>query len=450
MSELEIAYEQLTAKANAQSGWWNYYDGDQPLVYTAKRLQAEFKNMNARFTENWCAVVVDSVLERITLKRFAIESNEPAEKRANELWRETEMNLDDLEAHRAALVCGESYVLAWREADSPVEAYYHDPRSCHIHYDPERPRHKLWAAKWWNDSGEDGRQHITIYGTDKILYYVSTKKADAVRSAGDFVKDESTAPEGEAANPTGVVPMFHHRRNRRVIQSELANVRSLQDAANKTLSDMMVAAEFGAYKQRYVIGNGDLSALRASPSRIMDIPGGEGQGQDTQVGEFSEANLGQFLEVLNYLAQAIGVISRTPRHYFYAQAGTPSGEALIAMEAPLNHKAASYIELFAATWAQAMAFMLTLDGVTGVEPSDIKVIFERPETVQPKTQADIRQVNKNAGIPITTSLRWEGKSVSEIEAMRADAQTEQAASVASYGALQIEMARRSSQQEDVA
>jgi len=447
-TDIQIAYDRLKANAQIYDLWWRYYDGDQPLVYTAKRLETAFKNVNARFVENWCAVVVDSVLERLTLKRFVIENNPAAEKRANELWRETEMTLEDVDAHRAAMVCGESYVMAWRDDNMPIEAYYHDPRSCYLHYDPEHPRQRLWGAKWWNDAGEDGRQHITIYYPDKIQYYVSVKKAKDIKTGADFVADESMAQGGEADNPTGKIPIFHHRTERRTIKSELANVRTIQDACNKTLNDMMVAAEFGAYKQRYIIGGGDLSGIKAAPDRIMDIPGGDGMGQQVQVGEFSEVNLSQFLEVLDRLAQTIGVISRTPRHYFYAQAGTPSGEALIAMEAPLNHKAARYIELFASTWARFMSFLLELDGISDVKPADIQVIFDKPETVQPKTQAEIRQINSGAGVPIATSLRWEGKDDQEIEAMQDDAADAQVASMPNIGAMEAEAARRAAQLTD--
>ena len=454
MSDLDIAYSRLTANAQRYDLWWRYYDGDQPLVYTAKRLEAAFKNINARFVENWCAVVVDSLLERISLKRFVIENNPTAEQRANDLWRETEMTLDDVDTHRAALVCGEAYVLAWREDDEPIEAYYHDPRTCCLYYDPAHPRQKLWGAKWWDDDGPTGKQHITIYYPESIAYYVSTKNSEAIKNASDFVPDESMAPEGVAVNPRGKVPIYHWRRERRIIQSELQNIRSLQDACNKTLSDMMVAAEFGAYKQRYIIGGGDLSGVQAAPDKIMDIPGSDGLGQQVQVGEFSEVNMTQFLETLDRLAQTIGVISRTPRHYFYAQAGTPSGEALIAMEAPLNHKAARYIELFSTSWRNFMAFLLELDGIE-VAPSDIAVVFERPETVQPRTQAEIRQINSGAGIPVATSLRWEGKSDNEIDAMRADMQQSQTDSMPNVGAmeaqtarLQAEMDRRAAQQQD--
>lgn len=440
MSDLSIAYNRLSQNAREYGLWWRYYDGDQPLLYTAKRLEEAFRRLDTTFVQNWCAVVVDSALERMVLKGFTIEGDKSAETRANELWRDTDLTLDDVDTHRAALVCGESYVVAWRDEGQPIEAYYHDARSCCVQYDPAHPREKLWGAKWWDDEA-DGLRHLTIYYRDRLDYYISTKKPDSIKSDKDFALASS------APNPYDVVPVFHFRRERRAIRSELANVRSLQDAENKLLSDMMVAAEFGAFKQRWIISGGQIGDIKNGPNEIWDLPAGDGSGQGTQVGEFSETNLTQFLDAMDRLSRAIGVISRTPRHYFFAQAGDPSGEALIAMEAPLNKKVSRYLELFQVPWQRVMAFLLQMDGYD-VAPSDIGVVWERPETVQPRTQAEIRQLNKNAGIPVATSLRWEGMDQARIDAMQDDASAEQARGIASFGAMQVEMERRAAQQQD--
>jgi hypothetical protein len=65
------------------------------------------------------------------------------------------------------------------------------------------------------------------------------------------------------------------------------------------------------------------------------------------------------------------------------------------MEAPLNKKAAKYIEKFTPTFRQIAAFMLRLDGVE-VDAKDIKPVFEPVQTVQPLTRAQIRQTNTPA------------------------------------------------------
>ena len=159
---------------------------------------------------------------------------------------------------------------------------------------------------------------------------------------------------------------------------------------------------------------------------MWSIPAGDGAGQQTQVGDLAPTDLLGYLNAIDKLATAIGIISRTPKHFLYGQGGDPSGEALIAAEAPLNRKAADYISRLTPTWRQALAFALTLMG-TPVKPSDITLQYERPETVQPLTQSIIRQNSITAGIPLVTALKREGWTDAELLEMEAEKAAESAA-----------------------
>ena len=437
MTDLERAYKALSDKQSGYNTLWNYYEGSQPLVYSTKRLREVFNNLSAHFSQNWCAVVVDSVLDRIHLARFTVAGNEPATTLLNEVWEHTGMALDDGDVHKAALVCGEAFVIVWTDEDGGVEAYYNDPRLCHLFYDPDHPKRKQMACKWWVDGDE--KRRLTLYYPDRLEYYVSTKKSENVSSAIDFVSaDPETAP-----NPFTEIPVFQIVRERRGIYSELANAIEPQDAINKLLADMMVAAEFGAFRQRYIISSMETKGkLKNAPNEIWDLPAGDGQGQPTQVGEFTETDLSGYLNAIDKLARTLAVITRTPKHYLLDQGGDPSGEALIAMEAPLVKKCSQYIERFGAAWGQVAAFLLRLSGVS-VDEATIQPVFDLPETVQPKTQAEIRQLSVAAGLPLRTVLRKsEGWTESELDEMDADKKAETKANQASLGAALLNAQRQ--------
>ena len=119
------------------------------------------------------------------------------------------------------------------------------------------------------------------------------------------------------------------------------------------------------------------------------------------------------------ISAAIGIISRTPKHYFYSQGGDPSGEALIALEAPLNKKCMRHIARFTPTWQEVAAFLLHLSGKE-TKVTEIVPVFEEPATVQPLTQAQVRQFDVTSGIPLTTSVRREGWTEAEIKQMEED------------------------------
>lgn len=433
-SDLQKAYEALSAKQTAYTTLWNYYDGNHPLRYSTERLREIFHRLDVSFTQNWCAVVVDSVLDRLNLEHFNVAADEQATSVLNDLWRKTEMELDEEDVHLATLVTGEAFVIVWKNENNEIEAYYNDPRLCHVFYDSENPRRKAFAAKWWIDS--DSKRRLTLYYPDRLEYYITRKSAEQISSYKAF------EPLGEPVeNPFGIIPIFHFRLERRVTKSELTNAIKPQDAVNKLLSDMMVAAEYGAFRQRYVISHAEVDTLKNAPNEIWTIPAGDGVGQATSVGEFSATDLNNYLNAIDKLANSIAIITRTPKHYFYGQGGTPSGEALIAMEAPLNKKAQRYIERFQVTWRKVAAFMLQLAGQP-VDAQSIQVVYDDPRTVQPLTQAQIREAGVRAGMPLRTLLRDEGWNEEKIAQMEADQEAESAAAKASLAKALLAAQRR--------
>lgn len=416
-TDLDLAVQTLLIKGPYYDRFFAYYEGRHPLIYSSKRLSELFENINARFTQNWCAVVIDSVLERIQLQRITIADDEATTDRIAELLEASELTIESNDAHLAALVTGESYIIVWpdEETNEP-EAYYNDPRNVHVFYDADKPRRKRFAVKWW--IGDDDHRYVTLYYPDRLEYYKSVKAvrhfSGGLYSSNEVSNGKSFDSIGGAPNEYGVLPVFHFRRERRVISSELQNIIEPQDAVNKLLSDMMVAAEFGAFKQRYIISSADTSKLKNAPNIIWEIPGSADGDQPASVGEFDITPLNNYLEAISSWTTAIAIISRTPKHYFYGQGGDPSGEALIAMESPLNHKAQKYINGFMATWSEIAQFMLQIDGKV-IDDNAIVPIFEEPETVQPYTQSLIRKESVAAGIPLMWQMKQEGYTEQELE-----------------------------------
>lgn len=428
-SDLARAFNALRVKQQPQGSLWGYYDGDQPLAYTSTRLRDIFRDLDTRFSENWCAVVVDSLKDRVNLTGFE-HQNEPVQAVLEELWDLGEINLTSDDVHEAALVVGEAFLIIWPDEAGVPQAHYNDPRMCYAHYAAENPRELAWAAKWWVD--DEAKRRLTLYYRDRLEYYISSKRADQVSSHKDLTEEQPPA-----TNEYGVIPVFHFRPQRRLVKGELVNVIPLQNAVNKLLADMMVAAEYGAFPQRWVIQQMGLAPgdepLRNAPNRIWELPAGDGEGQPTSVGQFNATDLGNYLAAIDNLSVAIGTISRTPRHYFLGEAGASlSGEALIAMEGPLNKKAQDRIDSFIPTWQRAMSFALQVMGQT-VPPSEVTPLYDRPETIQPRTGAEITQMRVGAGVPLRSALRLEGLTDAEIEQIAAEQEEERAGQERSLG-----------------
>lgn len=417
------AYAALSGKQARYSEYWDYYDGRHPLVYSNSRLKEVFGRDNVNFSQNWCAVVVDSVLDRVNLNQLSVMKDEARTTLLSDMTAETELALDAEDVHKAALVCGESFIIAEENEDGEIDAYYNDPRNVHAFYREDKPREMLFAAKWW--VGEDKKRYLTLYYPDHFEFWMSNSAASNI-STGKSLVPVPGYEDGWPISEYPRIPVFHFRRERRGVRSIMDNIIGPQSAFNKLFSDMMVSAEFAAFKQRWIISNSDTDALKNSPNEIWTIPASAEGEQSTQVGEFGETDLGNYTASMEAIAQNISRISRLPRHYFMTTGGDPSGEALIAMEAPLNKNVTRFINNVSVTWRKFGAFLLELQNAAA-KPSEIVPEFDRPETVQPRTQAEIREINGRAGVALNTSLRWEGKSQQEIDQVQQDIEDQQTA-----------------------
>lgn len=421
MSDLQTIFNAIKAKQGRYNLLDSYYLGSQPTVYLTSRLREIFNGLDITFIENWCAVVVDACNERINLSGF--ESTDGGIKDLlAAAWDRNILANEASDIHTDAMVMGDCYAIAWQGEDKRAEVFYNDPRMVHVVYSAANPRKMAYAGKMFD--GDDGKARLTLYYPDRLEYYTSSKAQKDLSTPNSFVADTAEGESGKAANPFGRVPVFHFKFNRHC-NSDLVNVIPLQNGTNKLLVDMMVAAEFGAFNQRWVISQSDTSQLKNAPGQVWEIPAGDGQGQGAAVGQFESTDLTNYLDAIDRLSQAIGVISRTPKHYFFKQTGDPSGEALIAMEGPLNKKAQDRIDRFLPVWRDLAAFVCLIEGKT-VDGRSITPVFTRPETIQPRTSAEITLVRTQSGTPLKTALRWEGKTPAEIQAMETD-QEEQAA-----------------------
>lgn len=437
MTDLEMAFAALVGKAARYSALFEYYDGDQPVVYSTERLRDAFRALNARLNQNWCQVVVNSELSRIRLESFTVNGDSALTEGLDGLLTATGLKYDLDEAHLAVLVTGESFVVVWPDAATGLPgAFYNDPRLCHVFYDNENPRVKRFAAKWWRD--DDGLQRMTLYYPDRLEYYRSDKPLGGVSSASAFSLFTQVKN-----NPYGTIPVFRLALQRRVTKGVLENIIPIQDAINKLFADMMVSAEFGAFPQRYVISNvGVNGKLRNAPNEVWDIPGGDGMGQATSVGQFQATDLGSYLACIRDLAQTAGVISATPAHYFMASGTPPSGESLMVMEAPLTAKVQRRInQYFYPVWQEIGAFLLQVAG-SPVAARDVVPVFGPVHAALPVTQSQVRQASVGAGMPLVTVLRDEGWTEKELEQMQQDRETEQAANEQGLGGALLAQQRK--------
>ena len=438
--DLRLAFDVISKKREPYDLLYKYYKGDHPLRYSTERLKKAFDKIGTYFAQNWLAVIVDAVLDRINLKGFDI-TDEEANTIIEDLWEKYSISLLTDDVHEAATVLGEGYVIAWREdnentvdldgneveGEEITDVYYNDPRMCHVFYDSYRPTQKRFAAKIWIDA--DGYPCMLLYYPDRLEHYKSRSKIKGfdtwIFSSGTFQLDNEYGNGGIEPNEYGVIPVFHFRSGRisgkrEIGQSEI----SLQDAINKLFADMMVGSEFYTFTQRVIISQSDPGDLKNGAGVNWWIPSGDGKGQGSNVIELGAKSLENYIQALDHVAQSMAVISRTPNHYFALTGGNISGDALLAMEAPLNKKVKKRIEGYEVEWKALIKFLLLLEGKE-IESNKITPVWEPVYTSQPLATAQTTKTEVESGVPLKTSVRRAGWAQDEIDQMDKDIKEDQ-------------------------
>ena len=428
-TDIEYAYAGLEGKQERYDALWDWYAGQHPIVYNASKLREIFKDLNANFSENWCGVVVNTILDRIAIERFQIGDgkDEAAQGALAQLWRSTELDRDAYDAHLCALVTGEAFIVCGEDGAGNIEAYFNDSRLCHMVYEEAKPHTPRFAAKWYELTDAvtgSVATHMTVYYPDRLEYWQASQPR-AQLSNGKAFTLQSTA-----TNPYGEIPVYHLRRERRELSSELADIIPLQAQLNKMLADMMIAAEFGAFKQRYVIasfvGEGAALRLKNSPNEIWTLPGGAEGDQPTSVGEFAATELANYLSAIDRAANVIATVAGVPKTLLTATGDIPSGASLRALEAPLIKKAERYAGRFEPVWRNVLHWLMVVSGQGAIDPDDIDIIWAETGTTQPEEDATTAKLWVEAGMPLKTVLRKQGWSEAEIEQLESDEADEQA------------------------
>ncbi|HPA82138.1 MAG TPA: phage portal protein, partial [Thermoanaerobaculales bacterium] len=129
-TDLARAFAALSAKRSRIDRLFAYYDGEQPLRYSTARLQQAFARIDAKFSENWCATVVDSLVDRLALTGFALRTDQAAQDVLDTIWQQEHLEIETDDVAEDVAVCGESFVIVGRDEDGLTRVVHNDPRVC--------------------------------------------------------------------------------------------------------------------------------------------------------------------------------------------------------------------------------------------------------------------------------------------------------------------------------
>jgi hypothetical protein len=316
----------------------DYYRGTQTLSFASKKFRDVFGSLFSNLAVNYCVLIVDAERDRLKVEGFRMgaDHNADADTDAWRIWQGNQLDAFSPTAHVEALVKEESYALVspfraeWPAADVPLITL-EDPLQSIVEFSSANRRQRLAGLKRWLD--DEGNVCANLYLPDAIYKYIQRGKVDTsvqlITPASILLGEipaqgwEPRVVEGEEwplPNPLGVVPMVRLVNRPRLDgygESELATVLPIQDAINKTVADMLLAAEFAAFRQKWGINIPIETDEDGKPKEPFNIaidkllvvePGEQGDPQ-ASFGEFSATDLRPYVAAKEGFIQDLSSIT---------------------------------------------------------------------------------------------------------------------------------------------
>lgn len=429
----------LSARLDAQQPAWqrftDYYAGHQPLAFATSKFREAFGNLFRAFANNWCALVVDASVERLTVQGFRFGDDTTADADAWAIWQTSSLDAGSRLAHTEAVKTGSAYLLV-SPPDGDGGRSRITPESsaeCVVALDPADPRHRLAGLKRW--TRDDGVWLATLYLPDSVHRFESRRAVTAVtmqgtkeRPPGGWIP-RADQLDSIVPNAAGVVPLIPLANNPQLAtggQSDLVGVLPLQDAVNKLVSDMIVASEYAAFRQRWATGlevptdptTGvplKSAELKAAMSRLWAV-----DDPNAKFGEFEASDLSNYVKAVEMLVQHVAAQTRTPPHYLLGQSGAfPSGESLKSTETGLVAKVKAKQATFGEAWEEGIRVAFAYEGDSGrASVPDVETIWADPESRTEGEHVDALLKMQTLGVPQEALWERAGFSPTEIARFR--------------------------------
>lgn len=424
-AHLKTALEGLKVKNIEIDRAWHYYDGQHPKVWLTDAIKDKLDDqLITNMAENWTDVAVDSPVRRLMVNGFVdrgsknqeIKNNVIMSDAAKNVWKDNDLRLAQKDVYVAAAVAGESFVFAWKDdtKETGIDATIKDarhvwwPDDCH-RGDPTR------VVLVWADQ-EEGVWRATMYYKYVVVRLVGPKvkmlgTMDALPQARYFVVDPDDAGGEHGFDKVPVVRFAEFTKRRSLV----IRLTTLQDKINKLAANLLVTAEFNAWRKMAVLTEQtiDDETLKFRPNRVavLDPGGGDGGAAATSIWEGSETDLSKYSNEQDKLIDKLFTKACLPGHLKVAEdRAVPSGAAYEADEGPFTEYVSDLKDSYGESWHDF--FELTL----GI---DIECQWRDPHVKSDSDQATTVKAMVDAGVPLALALKyyagWTDDQIKELE-----------------------------------
>lgn len=435
LSFLEYLAEEEAAKQQNYTQYREYYDGDHDTQLSPRMRQyLQIKN-SQEFNANYCPIVVDAVAERLIVTGF--DAGEQGEI-FWEWWNANRMDGQQRIVHTGAGRDGDTYaIVSWSEDENrPVitpELAFDGHEGVKVHYSHEqRDKIEFATKKWRVEIGKEAGyvRRLNVYHPNRIEKYISYGNLHEgnwrphIEEGEDDYIQWWTDNGLESGNPLGVA-VKHFKANDRGYnygKSDLHDIIPIQNALNKSVIDLLAAADTTAFRMYVMIGD-DPRNLTFAPGMVvysLKPPGGpEGASFNAISGE----DLAPLIAIKDTFVTEIARISRTPLSYFQASGQVSAEGTLKQQESGLVSKVQDRQVGYGNTWEDIIKLARRLNNVFGTGPKLDEAEPVSTMWADAELRNELDHVNaigvkvEKLKIPLETAWQEAGYNPDEIVAM---------------------------------
>lgn len=421
------------AEADREEGYRvarEYYDGDHDTQLTDRMRTFLQVKRSADFRSNYCPIVVDALAERLTVTGFEVEGQDEI---LWDWWNAARMDGVQGVLHTAAVRDGDAYLMVEWDEENGRPAFYFEPaydggEGVKVIYDDATNQPALASKRWRVRNGEGAGyvRRMNVYYPDRVEKYVSNDR-EFEGAWQPYQEDGQPWPvpwTDGSGRPLGV-PVIHFKnldQGYNYGQSELKNVIPLQDALNKTMIDLLAAADTTAFRVYWMIGD-DPSGVSVAPGTWVYTTRPSSGEDSAAMGYFPGEDLGNLIALKDSMAIEIARVSRTPVSYFQVSGQRPAEGTLKQEESGLVGKAKNRQVSFGNAWEDAFGLARRLWNAFGPGPEldesvQISTVWRDAETRNDEALLNTLKIKSELGVPKEQLWSEMGYDASDIERMQ--------------------------------
>jgi hypothetical protein len=241
-----------------------------------------------------------------------------------------------------------------------------------VHYDDETNEIAYATKRWMVRVNDDVYQRINVYQPDRIERYISIKNLnDGYWSPFTGDGQPAVIPWVDKRNAPLGVPVIHFAFNRagwRWGMSGLEDVIPLQNALNKSIVDLIAAADTTGFRIYYGIGiqgkDSEGNELKLAPGTLIHTTN-----ENAKFGAIPGEDLRPLIEVVDAFKISIAQVTETPLHLFQVSGQSASEGAQKQQEVGMISRAEDAAVHFGNRWEDVMYLSRRLHNTFTNEPA---------------------------------------------------------------------------------